>query len=114
MKRIMKRYVQRRRIDDDTRIKMVSFLKDSTNMRGSVIPVGMDRYGNTYFLFPYDFNYLYMKTSDPILRRMKEVASKSPLLQSMNLVPSQREYDSFMYIKRYESGTLSGSVLCGW
>lgn len=24
-------------------------------MRGSVIPVGMDRYGNTYFLFPYDF-----------------------------------------------------------
>lgn len=55
-----------------------------------------------------------MKTSDPILRRMKEVASKSPLLQSMNLVPSQREYDSFMYIKRYESGTLSGSVLCGW
>ena len=114
LKQKIKQYEEKQRIDKETVKKMIHLIKDSTNMRGSVIPLGMDRYGNTFYLFPFDYNYLYMRTSDTILHRMKEIASKSPLLQSMNLVHSQMESDYSLYIKRYESGLLSGNGLCGW
>ena len=113
LKQKLKQYEEKQRIDKETSKKMIRLVKDSTNNRGSVTPLGMDRYGNTFYLFPFDYNYLYMRTSDIILSRMKEIASKSSLLQSMNLAHSHTDNDSSLYLTRYESGILSGNGLCG-
>ena len=111
LKQKLKQYEEKQRIDKETSKKMIRLVKDSTNNRGSVTPLGMDRYGNTFYLFPFDYNYLYMRTSDIILSRMKEIASKSSLLQSMNLAHSHTDNDSSLYLTRYESGILSGNVV---
>lgn len=113
LKQKIKQYEEKQRIEKETTKRMIHLMKESTNLRGSIVPLGFDRFGNAFYLLPYDYNYLYMRTSDAILSKMKDIVTNSPL-QSMNEDHFQIENDPSVFVQQYESGLLSGKGLCGW
>ena len=54
--------------------------RHATDLLPSVMPLGWDRFGNAYYVFPHDYNYLYVRVTEKSESEMKERQNKNSML----------------------------------
>ena len=90
----------------------------TTNLLPSVMPLGYDRFGNAYYVFPNDYNYVYVRMTEKSEEEMKskinqETPTKSLFMQSMNQIAREVSDDNGRILRQFEKGLVSQSALNG-
>lgn len=90
----------------------------TTNLLPSVMPLGYDRFGNAYYVFPNDYNYVYVRMTEKSEEEMKakinqEAPTKSLFMQSMNQIAREVSDENGRILRQFEKGLISQSTLNG-
>ena len=94
----------------------IEITKHTTDLLPSVMPLGWDRFGNAYYVFPHDYNYLYVQVTEKSEMEMKERQNKKnspPPSSSIVNADDKKEFTNFYLLHQFDTKEISEKELNG-
>ena len=92
----------------------IEMIRHTTDLLPSVMPLGCDRFGNAYYVFPRDYNYLYIRVTEKSETEMRERQNNTNILTfNSNISDSQKEFTNSYVLHQFDTGEISERELNG-
>ena len=88
--------------------------RHTTDLLPSVMPLGYDRFGNAYYVFPHDYNYLYVRVTEKSESEMKERQDKNNVWNTHSNSPNDnKEFANSYILHQFDTDEISEMELNG-